>query len=62
MLFKELVPPVIVASLLTPCLINKVLGCALDNSGVEFTLNALSSGCSLTLELLRSLADSLSRS
>ena len=59
MLFKEMVAPVVSACLLAPWMQGKVLACALDNAGVAFTLNSLSSGCSLTRELLRSLADTL---
>ena len=62
MLFKELEASVVAVSLVAPFVGGKVVGCALDNTGVTFTLNSLSSGCAMTLQLLRHLADSLSYS
>ena len=60
MLFKELVAPTMAVSLVAPFLRGQAVACALDNAGVAFTLNSLSSGCAMTLQLLRHLADSLS--
>ena len=59
MLYKELVPPVIATILLAPHMPGRVLCSALDNAGVAYVLNALSSGCLRSLRLLRPLADSL---
>ena len=62
MLFKELVPPSLTTMLLAPMLDKQVLCAALDNAGAAFTLNRLScSGCDMTQELLKPLADALSR-
>ena len=61
MLFKELLAPAVTAILLAPFLQRKVFGCALDNAGAAFTLNKLTCRCPRCLELLRPLADSLSR-
>ena len=61
MLYKELVAPVITTLLLAPMLRREVLCCALDNAGVAFSINRLSCGCERSLELIRSLADSLFR-
>ena len=47
--------------LLAPMLKDEVLCAAMHNAGAAFTLNRLSCGCELTLELLRPLSDSLSR-
>ena len=62
MLFKELVPPSVTTMLLAPMLDRQVLCAAMDNAGAAFTLNRLSgTSCEMTLELLKPLADSLSR-
>ena len=61
MLFKEMVAPVVAVSLVAPFMQEKVVACALDNAGVAFTVNSLSSGCAMTTQLLRHLADSLSQ-
>ena len=59
--FKELVPPTITALLLGPMLDEHVLCAALDNAGTAFSINSLTCGCEMSLELLRPLSDSLSR-
>ena len=61
MLFKELVPPVIMTLLLAPLCKGKVLAAATDNAGVAFVLNAMSCRCTQSLALLRPLADSLAK-
>ena len=59
--FKELVPPTISSLLLGPMLDQHVLCAALDNAGTAFSINSLTCGCAMSLELLRPLSDSLSR-
>ena len=59
MLYKELVPPSVAILLLAKHMCQKVLCCALDNAGVAYVLNALSSGCLRSLQLLRPVADTL---
>ena len=59
MLFKELVAPVVAALLLSHCIPDTVMCCAVDNAGVAFVLNALSCGCPWSRALLRILADKL---
>ena len=61
MLFKELVPVVIMLLLLAPFNSNKVFAAATDNAGVAFVLNAMSCRCPWSLALLRPLADSLAK-
>ena len=61
MLFKEVVPPALTTMLLAPLLHHQVLCSAMDNAGAAFSINRLSAKCELTLELLKPLADSLSR-
>lgn len=59
MLFKEMVPPVIATLLLASHFQGRVLCAGLDNAGAAFVINALSSGCKQTFQLLRPLADVL---
>ena len=59
MLFKELVPVVIILLLLAPWCDDVVFASVTDNAGVAFVLNALSCNCPRSIELLRPLVDSL---
>ena len=59
MLVKELVPPVISTLLFAAHMRGKVLCSGLDNAGVAFVINTLSSGCTHALQFLRPLADVL---
>ena len=59
MLVKEMVPPVIAILLFAAHMRGKVFCAGLDNAGVAFVVNSLSSGCSQALQLLRPLADVL---
>ena len=61
MLYKELVAPTITTLVTAPMLKQQVLCCALDDAGVAFTINRLSCKCQRSLELIRPLADALSR-
>ena len=60
MLFKELVPVVVMILLLAPWCSGAVFASALDNAGSAFVLNALSCNCSWSLALLRPFVDTLS--
>ena len=59
MLFKELLPPALVAMILAPFKEGEVLASVADNSGTAFSLNKLSCRCSQSLKVLRPLCDSL---
>ena len=59
MLLKELTGPVVAALLLAPHVRGRVLCSGLDNAGVAYVLNSLSTGCLEALHLLRPLTDSL---
>ena len=61
MLYKELVAPTVTTLVSAPMLNQEVLCCALDNAGVVFTINRLSCKCKRSLELIRPLADVISR-
>ena len=61
MLFKELLPPALTARLLAPFIGKSVLACALDNAGAAFSLNSLSCGCEMSLQILRWVADVLAK-
>ena len=60
MLFKELLPVVVITLLLAPWCSGMVFASALDNAGAAFVLNALNCNCQWSLALLRPLVDSLS--
>lgn len=59
MLFKELLPPSLVAMILAPHKTNEVLASVGDNSGTAFSLNKMTCRCSQSLKVLRPLCDSL---
>ena len=61
MLFKELVPIVIMILLLGSQCKGKVFAAATDNAGVAFVLNSMSCRCPYSLALLRPLADTLAK-
>ena len=61
MLFKELVPIVIMVLLLAARCKGKVFAAATDNAGVAFVLNSMSCRCPYSLALLRPLADTLAK-
>ena len=60
MLFKELVPVVVMTMLLAPWVDkHTVFASALDNAGAAFVLNSLSCNCPWSMELLKTFVDSL---
>ena len=59
MLFKELLPVVLVLSLLAPVLSETVFGVAVDNTGAAFAINRLSCRDGLARRLLQQLASDL---
>lgn len=60
MLFKELLPVVLVLSLLAPVLAESVFGVAVDNTGAAFAVNRLSCKDRLSSRLLQQLSSVLS--
>ena len=61
MLFKELVPVVVITMLLAPwCSKDTVFAAALDNAGADFVINSLTSNCAWSNTLLRAFVDTLS--
>ena len=59
MLFKEMVPLVIVLSLLSPVVTETVFGIAVDNTGVAFSINRLCCRDRMTSRLLQQIASDL---
>ena len=59
MLFKEMVPVMIILAILSPAVAETVFGIAVDNTGVAFAVNKLCCRDSLTLRLIQQLSSDL---
>ena len=59
MLFKEMVPVMIILAILSPVIAEVVFGIAVDNTGVAFAVNKLCCRDSMTLRLIQQLSSDL---